>query len=76
MSLRFKDFSSWNGKDTPVKKDKDLLQNTIDSVHRAGKGIRFWDAPDNEISWILQMKLGVDLIGTDKINELADFMKQ
>lgn len=76
VSLRFKDFSSWNGKDTLLEKDKELLKNTIDRVHHAGKEIRFWDAPDNESSWLLQMKLGVDLIGTDRINELAGFLKQ
>ena len=30
-------------------------------------------APDNEASWKMQMKPGVDLIGTNKINELAGF---
>jgi alkaline phosphatase len=45
-------------------------------VHRTGKTIRFWAAPDNEASWKMQMKLGVDLIGTDKIDELAYILKK
>ena len=32
-------------------------------------------APDNEASWKMQMKPGVDLIGTNQINELAGFSK-
>ncbi|MFN2441022.1 MAG: hypothetical protein ABR503_17615 [Chitinophagaceae bacterium] len=37
--------------------------------------MRFWAAPDNEASWKMQMKLGVNLIGTDKIDDLANFLK-
>ncbi len=64
-------------KDEISNHDKNLLQNIIDSVHyAAGKTIRFWEAPDNDKSWKLQMELGVDLIGTDKIDELAEFLKR
>jgi alkaline phosphatase len=76
VSLPFYRLSSWNGKDNISVRDSLRLKNTIDSVHRAGKPIRFWAAPDNEASWKLQMNLGVDFIGTDKINQLTDFMKR
>ena len=76
VSLSFERYSSWNGEGTLPGKDKNLLIHTIDSVHHAGKEIRFWAAPDNENSWIMQMKLRVDLIGTDKIEEFARFLKK
>jgi alkaline phosphatase len=75
VSLSFSKFSTWKGENMIADEDKKRLQNTIDSVHHSGKTIRFWAAPDNQISWELQMQLGVDLIGTDKINELADFLR-
>ena len=75
VSLPFYRLSSWNGKDNISAGDSLRLKNTIDSVHRAGKQIRFWAAPDNEASWKLQMNLGVDFIGTDRINELTNFMR-
>ena len=75
VSLSFRRYSNWNGKDEMSNHDKNLLQNIIDSVHYSGKTIRFWEAPDNEKSWKLQMELGADLIGTDKIDELAGFLK-
>lgn len=74
VSLSFTKFSPWKGENTIDDADKRKLQSTIDSVHHAGKTIRFWAAPDTEASWKLQTQLGVDLIGTDKINELADFI--
>ncbi|MGZ8552884.1 MAG: phosphatidylinositol-specific phospholipase C/glycerophosphodiester phosphodiesterase family protein [Chitinophagaceae bacterium] len=76
VSLPFTKFSEWKGEGAIDGKGKKLLKHVIDSVHKAGKTIRFWAAPDNEASWILQMKLGVDLIGTDKIDELAAFLRR
>jgi len=74
VSLSFERYSSWNGSDGLSEQDENLLAHVIDSVHRAGKKIRFWAAPDNENSWRTQMKLGVDLIGTDKIEQLSEFL--
>ena len=76
VSLSFKRYSNWNGNDEIGNLDKKLLQNVIDSVHYSGKTIRFWEAPDNENSWQLQMELGADLIGTDKIEVLAALLKR
>ena len=76
VSLPFTKFSTWKGENSIEAKDKKLLTHIIDSVHLAGKTIRFWAAPDYEASWIMQMKLGVDLIGTDKIDELANFLRR
>ena len=74
VSLSFKRYSSWNGKDTLPVKDKDLLEQVVDTVHKAGKEIRFWAAPDNEKSWSLQISLGVDLVGTDQIKAFSEFL--
>lgn len=74
VSLSFERYSWWNGVDTIPEKDKNSLIRVIDSVHNAGKKIRFWAAPDNENSWNLQMKLGVDLIGTDHIEAFSKFL--
>jgi len=76
VSLSFERYSHWNGEGIIPGKDKDTLTHVIDSVHNAGKKIRFWGGPDNENSWKLQMKLGADLIGTDQIQEFSKFLKK
>jgi alkaline phosphatase len=76
VSLQFARLSHWNGKDELKKDDSLNLKRTIDSVHKAGKRIRLWAAPDNEASWKLQETLRVDLIGTDKISDLAQFLRR
>ena len=73
VSLPFNKISAWNGKGHIDSKEKKILRHTIDSVHAAGKPIRFWAAPDTKDSWKLQMKLHVDVIGTDNIDGLATF---
>ena len=77
VSLSFTKYSTWNGQDAnePSEDEKARIKEVVDSVHLSGKTIRFWAAPDNEASWIFQMKLGVDLVGTDKINEFATFLR-
>ena len=74
VSLSFERYSHWNGEGSLPVNDRNVLLHVIDSVHHAGKKIRFWAAPDNENSWRIQMKLGVDLIGTDEIQELSKFL--
>ncbi len=76
VSLPFNQLSRWDGIKILGAGDKKIVRHIIDSVHQAGKMIRFWAAPDNEISWSTQMKLGVDLIGTDKIDELGAYLRK
>lgn len=76
VSLPFNKLSAWKGTDDLAKKDEKAVKAVIDNVHQAGKPIRFWAAPDTELSWSWQMKLKVDFIGTDKITELSDFLNK
>jgi alkaline phosphatase len=76
VSLSFERYSKWKGRDTISSNDKSILKKVVDSVHQSGKTIRFWAAPDTESSWKLQMQLGVDIIGTDQIPELTNFLKE
>jgi alkaline phosphatase len=75
VSLPFDKISKWKGAGPVPHKDLQVLRQKIDSVHSAGKPIRFWAAPDNTEAWKQQEKLGVDLIGTDKISEFANFLR-
>lgn len=76
VSLSFERYSKWNSEGTIPARDWEMLKHTVDSVHHSGKKIRFWAAPDTKNSWKMQMKLGVDLIGTDKIRELSNFLEK
>ena len=76
VSLQFDKITQWKGVGPIPSDDLERLKHKIDSVHAAGKPIRFWAAPDTDEAWKQQIKLKVDLIGTDKINELASYLKK
>jgi alkaline phosphatase len=74
VSLPFDKISEWKGEGDINQNDKKRVSHIIDSVHAAGKPIRFWAAPDTKSSWKLQKQLHADIIGTDLIDELAKFL--
>jgi alkaline phosphatase len=68
-------FTRWRGTEAiPAKVEKRLVQ-VIDSVHGINKTIRFWNAPDTPDAWRTLMKLKVNYINTDHIQELESFLK-
>ncbi len=76
VSLAFNRLSKWKGETDPADNELEPVRNIIDSVHALGKPIRFWAAPDTKLSWQWQKNLGVDLVGTDRIEELHIFLKK
>jgi len=73
-SENFRAFSVWNGTGDIAEKEKNRLQNAIDSAHSLKKKIRFWNSPDNPDAWKTFMEMGIDFINTDHIVELADYL--
>ena len=74
LSDNFAQYSLWKGTGEIPEKDKLVLRQLIDKVHRSGKKIRFWNAPDTPDSWKAFMAIGVDYINTDKIDELTKYL--
>lgn len=75
VSLNFEKWSKWKGNGVIPEADRLRLKKTVDSVHRyTFKLVRFWGAPDTRDSWEAQLNFGADIIGTDKIEQLADYL--
>jgi alkaline phosphatase len=75
ISTDFKRYSAWNGKESLTEDDVNKIIFLRDAVHAQGKKLRFWGAPDSKNAWLTMMKLEIDIIGTDHVNELIDFIK-
>lgn len=73
-SVDIKQFTNWNGKGIIVKAEREQMQHWIDSVHQAGKKVRFWGVADNVNAWKTQMNMGADYIGTDLVEDMAKFL--
>ncbi|MBZ4187868.1 phosphatidylinositol-specific phospholipase C/glycerophosphodiester phosphodiesterase family protein [Niabella sp. 3A5MI-3] len=76
FSANFRQYSSWNGSGQADAASTKALEAAIRHAHEAGKPIRFWGAPDNTVAWTYFKKLGTDYINTDKIPELARFLRE
>jgi hypothetical protein len=76
ISLQFSKYSKWKGVGAITKLDEQKVKDAIDSAHAIGKPIRFWDAPDNVAGWLELKKLHADVLGTDRIDALATWLKQ
>ncbi len=76
VSFPFSKYVHWNGKGVLNNEEISRVSGGIDSVHAAGKMIRFYETPDTKSSWLALIRLKVDIIGTDKIEELGDFLNK
>ncbi|MBN9296045.1 MAG: alkaline phosphatase [Filimonas sp.] len=76
LSADFHRFTSWNGKGVIPEKEKAVLQSLIAQAHEQHKPIRFWASPDVVNAWYNLMKLDIDFLNTDNINELSSFLKE
>jgi alkaline phosphatase len=69
-------FSKWDGNGDLSEKDKNRIDSLIKVVHSLEKKIRFWSTPDFENGWKTLCLLNVDIIGTDHVPELVQFISQ
>ncbi|GAB3175649.1 phosphatidylinositol-specific phospholipase C/glycerophosphodiester phosphodiesterase family protein [Telluribacter humicola] len=76
ISQSLQTYSRWTGSNNLPEADRIKLQQVIEQAHRQGKKLRFWATPDTPAAWSTLMNLGVDYINTDKVVELAKFLKK
>jgi len=50
------------------------LNVLVDAARARGQRIRFWNTPDTPAAWSALRGAGVDLINTDRLTELRDFL--
>jgi hypothetical protein len=76
ISDHYKNWMHWSGKGQPSQKDLDQVRALARRVHAEGKKLRLWAIPDQETAWQALLDAGVDLINTDRLEELSRFLVQ
>ena len=51
------------------------IKEIVTKAHDAGRVVRFWAIPENEAVWAELRSEGVDLINTDRLARLAEFLR-
>ena len=66
---------TWNGDGPMPAGERAKLQVIVSKAHAAKRVVRFWATPENESVWRELRSAGVDLIGTDQLDQLAAFLR-
>ncbi len=74
VSNNFYDIFSRESKTDFSPSDLEKLRSIVTEVHGQGKKLRFWGVPNTDAFKKTMIREGVDLIGTDHIEELAEFL--
>lgn len=73
-SCKYSSVLKWDGKGSFSIVEKQRLCNLVHLAHKFGKKVRLWASPENEAVWKELLDCGVDLINTDKLVELKNFL--
>lgn len=73
-SCKFGALLSWNGEGAMPKTDKEKLSKYVKLAHAQGKKVRLWALPEKQEVWRSLLECGVDLINTDQLILLRNFL--
>jgi hypothetical protein len=73
-SCKYSKLLKWKGSGTISDHEKQRLCNYVSIAHKNGEQVRLWASPDNKAVWKEMLSCGVDLINTDKLVALKNFL--
>ena len=76
ISDRWGSHFKWRGEGEMTADERIKLQQIVSRVHSEGRVLRFWAIPDNPNGWNAMRAAGVDLINTDNLSGLRQFLRK
>jgi hypothetical protein len=73
-SCKYSKLIKWKGNGAMPDHEKARLVSYVDKAHKNGDQVRLWASPDNKTVWKEILNCGVDLINTDKLVALKNFL--
>ena len=73
-STKYSNILSWKGKGEIPDNEKQKLVGLVSLAHSQNKKVRLWASPENEAVWKELLSCGVDLINTNKLEKLKQFL--
>lgn len=74
VSDNWRNHFQWRGNGPLSPAEQLKLKSFVARAHAQSRRIRFWSAPDAPAAWAELQAAGVDLINTDHLAELRDFL--
>lgn len=75
ISEQWGKFFQWRGNEPMPAGERMQLEEFVAKAHQQGRWVRFWGAPDRPEVWRVLYDAGVDLINTDRLEGLRDFLR-
>lgn len=66
----------WKGIGEFPASEREQLRSLVAKAHEQRRRIRFWGGPDNAPAWRELLEAGVDLINTDHLQDLSQFLSK
>ena len=73
-SCKYDDLIDWKGRGPMPDTDRQRLEYYVTKAHKEGRKVRLWASPENKSVWSELLKCNVDLINTDKLTALRNFL--
>ncbi|MBW8683127.1 phosphatidylinositol-specific phospholipase C/glycerophosphodiester phosphodiesterase family protein [Chitinophaga rhizophila] len=73
-SCKYSRLLKWNGRGDLPAEERRILCDYVRQAHRYGKKVRLWASPENPVVWNALLDCGVDLINTDRLTDLKEFL--
>ena len=73
-SCKYSNLLKWDGKGAIPNDEQKKLCAYVAIAHKYGEKVRLWASPEKAVVWKELLKCGVDLINTDKLVTLKDFL--
>lgn len=64
----------WRGEGRMPEGERQKLRTLVSKAHKHGRLVRFWATPESPAMWRELRAAGVDLINTDRLAELQEFL--
>lgn len=74
VALRWGSYFDWRGEGELPQDERAKLLDLVGNIHAKGRKLRFWGNPDKESYWNLALETGIDLINTDRLEDLENFL--
>ena len=73
-SCKYSQLLNWRGKGELPLQERSRLCEYVAMAHQCGEKVRLWASPENEVVWHELLNCGVDLINTDRLPQLRNFL--
>jgi hypothetical protein len=75
VSENWKKVFSWDWEGEMSSMDRAALGEWVRRAHAQKRKVRFWNTPDRAAAWRILLEAGVDVLGTDDLAGLEDFLR-